>query len=59
MVDRDAFAARIQKLETALSDLRGLASNTKGDYRASHELKTLAERWLQLAAECCIDLGTT
>ena len=57
MVDRDVFAARIHKLEQALSDLRRLAASSRDEYLSSHELKTLAERWLQLAAECCIDLA--
>ena len=51
------FTAPIQKLERALSDLRRLASNSRKSYLASHELKSLAERWLHLAAECCIDLA--
>lgn len=57
MVDRDVFVARIQKLEQAISDLRRLRSNSRETYLQSHELQTLAERWLQLAAECCIDLA--
>ena len=57
MVDRDVFAARIQKLEQTLADLRRLASNSRETYLASHELETLAERWLHLAADCCLDLA--
>ena len=38
-------------------DLRRLASLARQEYLQSRERQAQAERWLQLAAECCLDLA--
>ena len=57
MVDRDAFDRRLAKLEELLRDLRRLASVSLDAFLADRGLQAQAERWLQLAGECCIDLA--
>ncbi len=60
MVDRDAFDRRLAKLEELLGDLRRIAPKRPGDrsaFLADRGVQAQAERWLQLAAECCIDLA--
>jgi uncharacterized protein YutE (UPF0331/DUF86 family) len=57
LVDRDVFDRRLGKLEALLRDLRGLAATDRASFLASHGLQAQAERWLQLAAECALDLA--
>lgn len=57
MVDRDAFDRRLAKLEDLLRDLRRLAQRDLEAYLGDRGLQAQAERWLQLAAECAIDLA--
>jgi len=57
LVDRDAFDRRLAKLEELLRDLRDLARHDLATYLADRRLQAQAERWLQLAAECAIDLA--
>jgi len=60
LVDRDTFDRRLAKLEELLGDLRRIAPKYPADrvaFLADRGLQAQAERWLQLAAECCIDLA--
>ncbi len=57
MVDRDVFDRRLAKLEELLRQLRRIAVVEKETFRADEMVRASAERWLQLAAECCIDLA--
>jgi uncharacterized protein YutE (UPF0331/DUF86 family) len=60
LVDRDVFDRRLAKLEELLRDLRRIAPRTEEARRAflaDRGLQAQSERWLQLAAECCIDLA--
>ena len=57
MVDRDVFDRRLAKLEDLLRQLRRLAAVEKETFLADDTLRASAERWLQLAAECCLDLA--
>lgn len=56
MVDRDTFERRLAKLEQLLRELRDLAGTDFNTYREDPGLQAQAERWLQLAAECALDL---
>ncbi|MGH7337257.1 MAG: DUF86 domain-containing protein, partial [Myxococcota bacterium] len=40
-----------------LRDLRSLPANERARFLADRGLQAQAERWLQLAAECAIDLA--
>ena len=57
MVDRDVFDRRLAKLEALLRDLRLLARVDRERFLADRGLQAQAERWLQLAAECALDLA--
>ncbi len=57
MVDLNVFEKRLSKLEELLGDLRSLARLEREAYLADHTSRTLAERWLHLAAECAIDIA--
>ena len=57
MVDREVFDRRLARLEGLLRHLRRLGSVPTEEYLGSEELQAQAERWLQLAAECALDLA--
>ena len=57
MVDPDVFDRRLAKLEALLRDLRELARVERERFLADRGLQAQAERWLQLAAECTLDLA--
>jgi uncharacterized protein YutE (UPF0331/DUF86 family) len=57
LVDRDVFDRRLAKLEALLRDLRVLARAPRERFLADRGLQAQAERWLQLAAECSLDLA--
>jgi uncharacterized protein YutE (UPF0331/DUF86 family) len=57
LVDRDTFERRLGRLEQLLSELRRLASGERAEFLLDTGLQAQAERWLQLAAESCLDLA--
>lgn len=57
MVDREVFDRRVGKLEELLRDLRRLAATDRATFLSDRGLQAQAERWLQLAAECALDLA--
>jgi uncharacterized protein YutE (UPF0331/DUF86 family) len=57
LVDREVFDRRLAKLEEPLRDLRSLAATERTRFLADRGLQAQAERWLQLAAECALDLA--
>lgn len=57
MVDRDVFDQRLGKLEDLLDRLRELAEVDRETFLADRAVQAQAERWLQLAAEVCLDLS--
>jgi uncharacterized protein YutE (UPF0331/DUF86 family) len=57
LVDRDTFERRLGKLEELLRDLRALAETEAESFLADRGLQAQAERWLQLAAQCTVDLA--
>ena len=57
MVDPDVFDRRLAKLEELLRDLRALARVDRERFLADRGVQAQAERWLQLAAECALDLA--
>ena len=57
MVDREVFDRRLAKLEELLRDLRTLARTERAAFLTDRGQKAQAERWLQLAAECTLDLA--
>ena len=57
MVDRDVFGRRLAHLEQVLRHLRRLATVDLAQFLGDAGLQAQAERWLQVAAECALDLG--
>lgn len=57
MVDPETFERRLAKLEELLRRLRDLANEPRDQFLADPGLQAQAERWLQLAAECSLDLA--
>jgi len=57
LVDREVFDRRLARLEELLRHLRRLGSVPREQFLGSDELQAQAERWLQLAAECALDLA--
>lgn len=57
MVDRETFARRLAKLEELLRELRRLAATPRDRFLDDYGLQAQAERWLQLAAECSLDMA--
>jgi len=60
LVDRDTFDRRLAKLEELLGDLRRIAPKRSAErdaFLSDRGVQAQAERWLELAAECCIDLA--
>jgi len=57
MVDREVFDRRLARLEQWLRELRRLAQVERQVFLADARTIAAAERWLQLAAECALDLA--
>ena len=57
MVDREAFRLRLARLEELLSELRAVAALEQTAFLADSRVRAAAERWLQLTAECALDLA--
>jgi uncharacterized protein YutE (UPF0331/DUF86 family) len=57
LVDRETFDRRLAKLEELLAKLRALGATPRSTYLESEGLRAQSERWLQLAAECSLDLA--
>jgi len=57
MVDPDVFDRRLERLEQAITDLRGVAAVDRATFLVDRRLQAQAERWTQVAVEACIDLA--
>jgi uncharacterized protein YutE (UPF0331/DUF86 family) len=57
MVDPDVFDRRLERLEGAIVDLRGIAAIEVHAFVTDHALQAQAERWTQVAVESCLDLA--
>lgn len=57
MVDHDVFDQRLTRLGELIRDLQQLAAGDRESFLADRRLQTMAERWLQLAVEACLDLA--
>lgn len=57
VVSRELAANRLRRLERALARLRRLAATPIDAYLADEDAQTLAERHLQIATQCLLDLG--
>lgn len=58
MVDADRVEGRIQRLEGLIERLDEVRQAGEDAYLANEERRAATERWLQVAVQICIDLGT-
>jgi uncharacterized protein YutE (UPF0331/DUF86 family) len=57
MVDPDVFDRRLERLELAIADLRGVGTVELHVFVTDRPLQAQAERWTQVAVEACVDLA--
>ena len=58
MVDAERAGARLRRLEKLIEDLQAIEEKGSEAYLADPGLRAMTERWLELAIQICIDLGT-
>lgn len=58
LVDVDQVEARLQRLEELVERLDEVRREGEEEYLADPRRRAATERWLQLAIQICIDLGT-
>lgn len=58
MVDADRAEARIERLEELIERLERVRKKGEDAYLGDAELRAMTERWLEIAIQVCIDLGT-
>lgn len=58
MVDADRVEARLGRLEELIERLDGVRKKGEDAYLGDAELRAMTERWLEIAIQICIDLGT-
>jgi uncharacterized protein YutE (UPF0331/DUF86 family) len=57
LVDREVFDRRLARLEQVLRQLRGIGAVERDRFLQDAALQAQVERWLYVAAECCLDLA--
>jgi uncharacterized protein YutE (UPF0331/DUF86 family) len=58
LVDASRVEARIQRLEELIERLDDVRRAGEGAYLGDEQQRAATERWLQVAVQICIDLGT-
>jgi uncharacterized protein YutE (UPF0331/DUF86 family) len=58
LVDADRAEARLERLEELIERLEGVRKKGEDAYLGDAELRAMTERWLEIAIQVCIDLGT-
>jgi uncharacterized protein YutE (UPF0331/DUF86 family) len=58
LVDVDRVEVRLQRLEELIERLDGVRQEGEEAYLADPRQQAATERWLQLAIQICIDVGT-
>jgi uncharacterized protein YutE (UPF0331/DUF86 family) len=58
LVDADRASLRLRRLEELVESLEGIREKGEETYLAEPGLRAMAERWLELSIQICIDLGT-
>jgi uncharacterized protein YutE (UPF0331/DUF86 family) len=58
LVDPERAAARLERLRDLIDRLERVRAGGEEAYLASAETRAMTERWLELAVQICIDLGT-
>ncbi len=58
-MDTEKLRVRLRKLEDTVNDLRHLPSPTLAEYLSNKDRQAIVERWLQIAAQVCVDVGAS
>lgn len=58
-MDTEKLRVRLRKLEDTVHDLRHLPSLTLAEYLSNKDRQAIVERWLQIAAQVCVDVGAS
>jgi uncharacterized protein YutE (UPF0331/DUF86 family) len=58
LVDADRASLRLRRLEELVENLEGIREKGEEAYLADPGLRAMAERWLELSVQICIDLAT-
>ncbi|MBI5829899.1 MAG: hypothetical protein HZB20_10270 [Chloroflexi bacterium] len=58
-MDTEKLRVRLRKLEDTVHDLRHLPSLTLTEYLSNKDRQAIVERWLQIAAQVCVDVGAS
>jgi uncharacterized protein YutE (UPF0331/DUF86 family) len=58
LVDSDRAVTRLKRLREAIELLEGVREKGREAYLADPGLRAATERWLGLAVQICVDLGT-
>jgi uncharacterized protein YutE (UPF0331/DUF86 family) len=58
LVDDDRASLRLRRLERLVENLDEIRAKGEAAYLSDEGLRAMAERWLELAVQICIDLGT-
>lgn len=57
VIDREAIAARLRRLDECVAELRQLRPSSLQEYLAGRRLRSNCERELQVAIQCALDIG--
>lgn len=57
VIDREAIAARLRRLDECVAELRQLRPGSLQEYLASRRLRSNCERELHVAIQCALDIG--
>lgn len=57
VIDHEAIAARLRRLDECVAELRQLRPGSLQEYLASRRLRSNCERELQVAIQCALDIG--
>lgn len=58
-MDTQKLRVRLRKLEATLNDLRHLPQLDLKEYLSDKAAQATIERWLQIAAQTCLDIGAS
>lgn len=58
MVDGDRASLRLRRLEELVENLEGIREKGEQTYVSDPGLRAMAERWLELSIQICMNLGT-
>jgi len=58
-MDTEKLRVRLRKLDDTVNDLRNLPPLTLSEYLGNKDRQAIVERWLQIAAQVCVDVAAS